>query len=188
VRDAKDQGDLKENEHGATTVIVKHAEDYVKNYPHRLCTGARLSVEHSILNVLPSLMTATSGKVFAPRTYGYYADTCTIVIEDLGPLISLRSFLQGGGTNVEHDRQMANALGCEFGRYLASLHTISVESTCQASGLDESSFKFARQIFWGVYFNYRDLVTNLDRFNLTYDPATLAMLSTFIDYKGQTST
>ncbi|KAL4926625.1 uncharacterized protein BDV17DRAFT_269181 [Aspergillus undulatus] len=119
---------------GTTTVIVKHAEDYLASNAGFKLSAKRCLVEESALRALDSMQSVTttnespgSGQKYqitvkTPNIYHFSPETYTQVMEDLPSAVDLKTFLRSPGVSDRISKDWSLSIGRTLGAWLRSFH------------------------------------------------------------------
>ncbi|KAL4960165.1 uncharacterized protein BDV14DRAFT_183230 [Aspergillus stella-maris] len=163
---------------GTSTVIIKHAEEYLASDEGFRLTAERCLVEESALRAMegmhsvttthsPSSQTGEKGERYqitakTPKIYHFNRSSHTQIMEDLPDSLDLKSFMLLRGVAESISRDWASSLGETLGTWLKSFH-IWINHPQQ--GLIKGEFgesAFMRDLKFAV--NYNGLLSKIEVF------------------------
>ncbi|KKK26790.1 hypothetical protein ARAM_000374 [Aspergillus rambellii] len=158
---------LKALHDGTTTIIVKHAEDYVASNRDFKLTAERCRVEESALTAVNRLASISTNNgehegqryqitVRTPRIFHFNSQTNTQIMEDLPDALDLKTFLISQSGSQTIPREWALSVGRTLGIWLRSFHSWSSlpEQAEVAAEFDKN--KFMKDLKFSI--NYNNLI------------------------------
>ncbi|KAL4741043.1 kinase-like domain-containing protein [Aspergillus similis] len=168
---------------GTTTVIVKHAEDYLASNADFKLTAKRCLIEETALRALDGMQNeTTTGEdsdsdqqnqvtVKSPKLLHFSRSTYTQVMEDLPNAVDLKTFLLSSDVSERVSKEWARSIGRALGAWLRLFHVWSVHP---------AQAEFAKQLAENTVM--RDL-----KFSINYD-SLVSMIDAYSDILGDSHT
>ncbi|KIA75730.1 hypothetical protein HK57_00465 [Aspergillus ustus] len=137
---------------GTTTVIVKHAEDYIASNREFKLSAQRCLVEEAALrglNAFPSVTTTNHSPdgtkyqitVKTPGLLHFNPTTYTQVMEDLPSALDLKTFLLSPGVSGSVSKDWALSIGRTLGIWLRSFHVWIADADAAAQAEVAAGFE-----------------------------------------------
>ncbi|KAL4763513.1 kinase-like domain-containing protein [Aspergillus foveolatus] len=168
---------------GTTTVIVKHAEEYLASNSDFKLTAKRCLVEEAALRALDGMQSETTTKedsdfdqkhqvtVKSPKLLHFSRSTYTQVMEDLPDSVDLKTFLLSFDVSERVSREWVLSISRTIGSWLRLFHVWSIHP---------AQAEFAKQLAENTVM--RDL-----KFSINYD-SLVSMIDAFPDILGDSHT
>ncbi|KAE8150745.1 kinase-like domain-containing protein [Aspergillus avenaceus] len=156
---------LRPLEDGTETVVIKHTEDYVASNREFKLSAERCLIEKSILNSLNNFPgteftsdedTTKQFTARTPRHFYFNPSTNTQVMENLPDAVDLKSFFVSHVANQNVPREWAVSLGRTLGRWLASFHSWTKETSQMDLELEMEKNRMWQDLKFSI--NYENLV------------------------------
>ncbi|KAL4784576.1 kinase-like domain-containing protein [Aspergillus varians] len=158
---------------GTTTIIVKHAENYLASNAEFKLSAKRCLVEEFALravNHMSSVSTTNedpNGKAKAyqitaksPRLLHFAPSTYTQVMEDLPDAVDLKTFMLSPGVAESLSREWTLSIGRTLGTWLRSFHSWVADPTQKDVATQFGEFKVMRDLKFSI--NYDGFLTMVD--------------------------
>ncbi|KAL4745296.1 hypothetical protein BDW72DRAFT_211544 [Aspergillus terricola var. indicus] len=168
---------------GTTTVIVKHAEDYLASNANFKLTAKRCLVEEVALRALDGMQNETTTRgdsdsdqkhqiiAKSPKLLHFSRSTYTQVMEDLPGSVDLKTFLLSSDVLERVSKEWALSIGRTLGAWLNLFHGWSIHP---------AQAELAKQLADNTVM--RDL-----KFSINYD-SLVSMIDTYPDILGDSHT
>ncbi|KAL4804817.1 kinase-like domain-containing protein [Aspergillus unguis] len=157
---------------GTSTVIVKHAEDYLASNEEFKLSAKRCLIEERALDAQQRGQCSSAcnsghgrdSKIIArtPKLYHTSHATNTLVMEDLPDAVDLKTFLRSPDLSQNISREQAFAIGRATGLWLSSFHARMSDPQMEDTAQAFSDNKTMRELKFSV--NYDGLVNMVDRY------------------------
>ncbi|GLB43504.1 putative phosphotransferase enzyme family protein [Lyophyllum shimeji] len=111
---------------GQETLVLKHAEPYVKNYRSMPFSLDRQRFEYEAMTRIKAWL-PTDSLVTVPTIYKFDTQHNVIIMEDCGPgTLTLKDFLREGRASSTPDAaDLAEIIGASLGRFIGAMHAWS---------------------------------------------------------------
>lgn len=116
------------------SVIIKHAEPYIKTAPRLSFSVDRMDFEHKAMTSIPTLLTPSS-PVSVPEVYQYNSDNHVLMIEDGGARTLKEAYADSSLDML--------SFGKALGRWLAGLHQRTKHTALGDNQTAKTIYRFA---------------------------------------------
>ncbi|KAL4821565.1 kinase-like domain-containing protein [Aspergillus spinulosporus] len=159
---------------GTTTVIVKHAEDYLASNSEFKLTAKRCLVEEVALRALDGMQNKTTTRedsrsdqkhqvtVKSPRLFHFSRSTYTQVMEDLPDSVDLKTFLLSADVSGKVSKDWALSIGRMLGAWLRLFHVWSIDPAQAEVAKQLAENTVMRDLKFSI--NYDSLVSMIDAY------------------------
>ncbi|KAL4942030.1 hypothetical protein BDV06DRAFT_193141 [Aspergillus oleicola] len=163
---------------GTTTVIIKHAEEYLASNREFVLSAKRCLVEESALRSLEGMHSVTTTHssqsqtegqsqkyqvtVKTPKLYHFIPQSYTQIMEDLPDSIDLKTFMRSPGVSESISRDWATSIGQTLGTWLKSFHVWINDPRQGDAAAKFGEWKVMRDLKFAV--NYEGLLGRIEEF------------------------
>ncbi|KAL6231059.1 hypothetical protein BDW75DRAFT_221206 [Aspergillus navahoensis] len=159
---------------GTTTVIVKHAEDYLASNADFKLSAKRCLVEEAALRALDGMQNETTTRgdsgsdqkhqitVKCPKLLHFSPSTYTQVMEDLPGSVDLKTFLLSPDVPERVPKEWARSIGHSLGAWLRSFHDWSTQPAQADLAKQLTENTVMRDLKFSI--NYDGLVSMIDTY------------------------
>ncbi|KAL4999276.1 kinase-like domain-containing protein [Aspergillus recurvatus] len=159
---------------GTTTVIVKHAEDYLASNADFKLSAKRCLVEEVALRALDGMQNETTTRedsgsdrkyqitVKSPKLLHFSPSTYTQVMEDLPGAVDLKTFLLSPDVSERVSKEWTLSIGRTLGAWLRSFHVWSAQPAQADLAKQLTENTVMRDLKFSI--NYNSLVSMIDAY------------------------
>ncbi|KAG5643867.1 hypothetical protein DXG03_009551 [Asterophora parasitica] len=143
---------------GQETLVLKHAEPFIKNLPSIAFSLDRQTFEYEAMTHVKAWLPPDS-LVTVPTIYKFDSEHNVLIMEDCGAdTLTLKDFLSRGAASTSKAPGLAATIGAALGHFLGKMHTWS---RANPSGILEKFAKNTQAVQLSAWATYGRLVSTL---------------------------